>query len=596
MRKNSFTLFLLSLFVPAYAAEVSSMQAFTAVKTWQSQNSKSFNQNFSKPNGTVYSFKENGQSKSHVVMLEGGGFVVTSGDDTTRPILGFSSSSSFDPSTPSPLRDIIVALSTTNRTATTLLAKGASGKSDGFISQTFSTDANDFSISAEASSEWNNLLQNSLLARSFIYSVDDLRVEPLVKSKWSQGHPNDSIKVWNYYTPNNYPCGCVATMMAQVMRYHKHPKESLPKVRRYIYIDGTIYITTTGGGTFDWDNMPLVPTAAITETQKQAIGKLTYDCGIAVMMEYYSDGSGALPTDIPSQMTDVFRYKSCKYMIRMNVEGLTMDTDKNANAIFANLNAGYPVMLSILSSGGGHAVIADGYGYINETPYTHINLGWYGQGDSWFSLPDVDCTSLSPTFDFSIIYGILFNVFPDKTGEIVSGRVTDSFGSPIENVKITLTGNGKTFTTNTSPTGVWGIVADANTTYNVVASTPGFEASSLVSTTSSSTSSSLDSTYVKVGNVWDCDFILDETQFKEISISDFSLVNINGNNRKTFSCPLNDSYHEVAVVYCEKLGDAWIDLSSKEVSFSKTENMLTITLDEEKSSRPSGFFKLKARK
>jgi hypothetical protein len=99
-----------------------------------------------------------------------------------------------------------------------------------------------------------------------------------------------------------------------------------------------------------------------------------------------------------------------------------------------------------------------------------------------------------------------------------------------------------------------------------------------------------------VGNVWDCDFILDETQFKEISISDFSLVNINGNNRKTFSCPLNDSYHEVAVVYCEKLGDAWIDLSSKEVSFSKTENILTITLDEEKSSRPSGFFKLKARK
>ena len=57
--------------------------------------------------------------------------------------------------------------------------------------------------------------------------LDDVRVEPLVKSRW--GQENNSMYInygepcFNYYTPNNYPCGCVATAMAQVMRYHRHP-------------------------------------------------------------------------------------------------------------------------------------------------------------------------------------------------------------------------------------------------------------------------------------------------------------------------------------------------------------------------------------
>ncbi len=29
--------------------------------------------------------------------------------------------------------------------------------------------------------------------------------------------------LYNYYTPGNYRTGCVATAMAQLMRYHQHP-------------------------------------------------------------------------------------------------------------------------------------------------------------------------------------------------------------------------------------------------------------------------------------------------------------------------------------------------------------------------------------
>ena len=44
--------------------------------------------------------------------------------------------------------------------------------------------------------------------------------------------------------------------------------------------------------------------------------------------------------------------------------------------IYANLDAGYPVCLGIRGSAGGHAIVADGYGYYNGSIYTHLNLGW----------------------------------------------------------------------------------------------------------------------------------------------------------------------------------------------------------------------------
>ena len=53
-------------------------------------------------------------------------------------------------------------------------------------------------------------------------SIPDVRVAPLVKTKWGQGN-----SVWNYYTPNNYVCGCVATAAAQIMKYFEWPKTSV---------------------------------------------------------------------------------------------------------------------------------------------------------------------------------------------------------------------------------------------------------------------------------------------------------------------------------------------------------------------------------
>ena len=60
---------------------------------------------------------------------------------------------------------------------------------------------------------------------------DDLRVASFVRSKWSQSTATSgngySHNYYNYYVPNKYPCGCVATAFAQTMRYFEFPKTSV---------------------------------------------------------------------------------------------------------------------------------------------------------------------------------------------------------------------------------------------------------------------------------------------------------------------------------------------------------------------------------
>ena len=53
-----------------------------------------------------------------------------------------------------------------------------------------------------------------------------------------------------------------------------------------------------------------------------------------------------------------------------------------------NLDAGFPCLLGIYcGSAGGHAIVADGYGYDSSTLYHHLNMGWSGVDTAWYNLP-----------------------------------------------------------------------------------------------------------------------------------------------------------------------------------------------------------------
>jgi hypothetical protein len=56
-----------------------------------------------------------------------------------------------------------------------------------------------------------------------VATISEERVSPLLTTAWGQEETVDGECCYNYFTPHNYPCGCAATAMAQLMRYHRYP-------------------------------------------------------------------------------------------------------------------------------------------------------------------------------------------------------------------------------------------------------------------------------------------------------------------------------------------------------------------------------------
>ena len=333
--------------------------------------------------------------------------------------------------------------------------------------------------------------------------IDDLRVMPFVKTRWDQGEAfsdydgNAIVKCYNYYTPTavltlkfedgtiyipekeySTPCGCVATAMAQTMRYWKHPlghsgiggiisRPASPADVTCIRINGTVYYTNMEmvydvvereETTYSWSDMiecpleyaldeknnPVWSGDPVTEAQCMAIGGFTYDCGVSVGLEYSPSGTGLYTSQmakIPAALTNVFGYASAVVRNSMKNGTLTADPGERARAILTNLDAKRPVILLISGNRGGHAVVADGYGFVgrNSTPFVHLNMGWAGQCDVWYNLPSINVSDNPENFSgFDTIDGVVYNIAPevDMVGEIVSGCAVDEDGNPVEGVAV----------------------------------------------------------------------------------------------------------------------------------------------------------------
>ena len=266
-------------------------------------------------------------------------------------------------------------------------------------------------------------------------SVSDVRVEPFIESTWGQTGNMGSTALYNSLTPKNYPAGCVATAFGQVMKYFKYPVEAVG-AKSFTYLvdnvasSGSIMGGDGAGGAYKWEDadMPPRPGADITEQQRWNIGALMHDIGIAVASEYSWGGTGAYTHDAGLRLVDTFKYSSA-------TTNYLNDEAPYLAAIDSNLDAGFPVVLGITNTDPNlvpaHAVIVDGYGYSASTKYHHVNMGWDGNGDVWYALPEI-------ASDFNSINSCVFNIYKSGSGEIVSGRVLDSSGGPLEGISVYL--------------------------------------------------------------------------------------------------------------------------------------------------------------
>jgi hypothetical protein len=516
---------LLAIFIgnDAPCAPVTASQASQAVSNWLARHGGPLlaADRTAGTTATTPQADASGTTLYYIVPLTGGGFVLAAGDDAVEPILAFSATGSPSAAPEGPLayfaaNDLsqrLRAVEQTARTASDATAQTAKAKWDALL------DA--------ASSEAADRTQGKT-------SIAAVMVSPLLTTKWGQDNDADGTPTYNLATPTvaggaRTLTGCVATALAQLIAFHKHPTQGVGTASQAIKVCQTCSGSSPGdcasasvplkggdgaGGAYDFDAMPAVPGSSTTSAQRAMISALMADAGAVSRMDYATCFSGAWQWYAAAGLTSVFGYGNAVWNVGGPSGSYTMTADQYRTILNANLDAGLPVLVTMTaqSDGSGHEVAADGYGYDGFTPYHHLNMGWNGQDDVWYNLPIVS----TDTAKFNLIWTLVFNVYKTGTGEIISGRITDADGAALAGVQVSAApaAGGEGWTAVTDANGIYAFPNLASaTTYELRASRWGWQFAPLSVTTGTSGSPTGDdqgniTNYQNnaCGNVWGADF------------------------------------------------------------------------------------------
>lgn len=394
--------------------------------------------------------------------MSGGGTVFISGDDDFEPVIAFTSVDvdyeRLDPG--SPLRMLL------------------------------DRDQRERRVSSAAGEKWRRLLSagGSVPVYPSLLSVvrfseglscpGDVRVPALVETQWNQSDAGGS-RCYNYYTPGNSVCGCVATAMSQVMRLHRWPDADHP-VSADVFAcryDSAVTNLTMQGGVYDWSLMP-AGTAGdpiADEAQRREIGRLTSDAGISVEMSYTRSSSAAYGLTTVDSFMDVWHYGQATILFDYAddgygyIDGVHGDARRREvlqKVMFSNFDNGCPVMLGI-SGNGGHCIVADGYGFEGDVDYVHLNMGWSGSYDLWYNLPRIGAG-----FQFDSVLEVVYNVFPTNGVECaaLSGRVLDEGSRGVAAAHVTIRRRGTSEVVaevESSSSGVYGAILPGEAGYDI---------------------------------------------------------------------------------------------------------------------------------
>lgn len=289
------------------------------------------------------------------------GFVIVSGDDRTNPILGYSDEGHFDAAK---------------------VPANMQGMLDSYNAQ------------LKALATMNDVEAATRLAAPRRTTTVNTRnsIAPIITTKWDQATP-----YWNqcpqFMNSDNEEdgyelayTGCVATAMAQIMKYYNWPAQCTQTIPSYqvTYYDtnvgeyGQFYTDPLEPMAFDWAHMKDSYTGAEDEVYTDAVSWLMLYVGCAAHMQYGMSASGTSDPYIPKAFQNYFDYDA-ELVYRSDYDQPTWE-----EMIYQELVAGRPMVYNgRAGSGGGHSFVCDGYEYGD---YYHINWGWGGMGNGYFVL------------------------------------------------------------------------------------------------------------------------------------------------------------------------------------------------------------------
>lgn len=305
---------------------------------------KNSNPNTSKqPTTFFYVFNTNNQ-----------GFVIVSGDDNVIPILAYSDEGMFDPDNIPP---------------------STSKWLEGYKNQIRFSIENDIQATDEISTEWKNLKEGNI---SYNSARAASSVNPLMTTKWNQS------PYYNALCPSGTVTGCVATAMAQIMKYWNYPATG-SGFHSYNHPRYGTLSANFGSTTYQWGAMPNT-----VSSSNSAVATLMYQVGVSVDMNYgiaSAGGSGAYVISAQSPVLHCSEYALKTYFGYKNtlqgVQRKNYSQSQWLNILKTEIDASRPVLYAGFGSGGGHCFVADGY---DNNDFFHFNWGWGGSYDGYFQI------------------------------------------------------------------------------------------------------------------------------------------------------------------------------------------------------------------
>ena len=328
--------------------------------------------------------------------LEDGGYVIASGDSRTLPVLGYSATGTIDwEKMPANMRAFLKSYDAAIATL---------------------GDRKDF-VDGDRKTAPKTRAAKAAIA-------------PLVKTHWDQDEPYwNKTPIYDGAEPDlqGEQCltGCVATAMAQLMNYYQWPKTATKPIPAYDYTtayenqEKVVHIDALPATTFNWDNMlddyvvkgQLQGNAA----QRDAVATLMRYCGQSVYMYYTPEFSGSDHQQVVEALVKYFGYKNTVRWLKH----IQYSIDEWEDLVYNELANGHPVQYGGNSDDGGHSFICDGY---DGNGLFHINWGWSGGGDDYFSLAVLNPYNNSSAgagssgIGFCIQTDAIFGMEPDTDG------------------------------------------------------------------------------------------------------------------------------------------------------------------------------------
>lgn len=303
----------------------------------------------------------------YVFNNDAGGFVIIAGDDAVTPVLGYTSTGSFDAENlPDGLKDLLKSY--------------------------------ERQIAALGSS-----YQANQTATRAAFTGEKL----LNTAKWNQDKP------FNMHTPNNYVTGCVATAGAIVMKYHGSPAKGTGS-HSYTWNGKTV--SASFEHTYDWANMPAKYDGTSDDAAFDGVARLMADLGVAVEMKYNKTGSGAYIGDLVTALQKYYGYSKLSHLMAIEDVGAEAWNGRLRDEIDANRPVLYAA--SDPNTGGGHAFVIDGY----KDESFSVNWGWGGYCDGFYKIGALNPESEgNPTGDkYNVGQSAVFGMEPSGGMEKVS--------------------------------------------------------------------------------------------------------------------------------------------------------------------------------